>query len=159
MALEGDLIGRIVSEWARTEIQKKDILNYNGAMLAYTDKARIANLLGLSDEQKLGVTPFPSPTTIAIGGNNQDQAQAAEQLRTALHPQGVAPKSSNSQGKSDWWKYLLAAAAASGITVGGMAFNKPTPIPDSSKIGSVQLEMEGFPKESKDNNNIIWGEQ
>jgi hypothetical protein len=137
MALEGDLLGKIVSEWARTEIQKKDILNYNGAMLAYTDKARVANLLGLSDEQKLGVTPFPSPTTIAIGGNNQEpQSQQKPQAQKA-------PKT-----QSDWWKYLLAAVAASGVTVGGMALNKQpqpqAPVPEQSQ-GNVDLDMEGFP--------------
>lgn len=148
MALDGDLVGKIVSEWARTEIQKRDILNYNGAMLAYTDKARIANLLGLSDDQKLGVTPFPSPTTIAIGGNQTEPARQAE-LRDADPRQqekqaAVAPP--QQQQQSDWWKYLVAAVAASGVTLGGMALNKtPTPVQQDQRTGSVDLDMVGFP--------------
>ena len=59
--LPADTLDDIVREWARAKIQKMDILNHNGAMLAYTSKAELANRVGLTDRQKLGVTPFPSP--------------------------------------------------------------------------------------------------
>jgi len=147
MSENGDLLGKIVSEWARAEIQKKDILNYNGALLSYTDKARIANLLGLTDQQKLGVTPFPSPTTVAIGGSSDSSSNSDLLSRLEKLAAPAATK------QNDWWKYLLVALASIGTTIGGVALNNGgSQDPVAQTQSAVSLDMEGFPLSQEKSN-------
>lgn len=89
-------------EWAAkhylaAKVQSKHILNYNGANMAYAHAADMANRLGLTEEQKAKITPFPANnTTIVVqGGEQQETAQetsptppaAAEPAKASgLHP-------------------------------------------------------------------------
>jgi hypothetical protein len=66
----------VLREYARAKIQQIDIHNYNGANLAYNHASDTANKLGLSDEQKLGVAPFPghpNNTSVNVGGDSTER--------------------------------------------------------------------------------------
>lgn len=138
-----DIIREIVKEAARAEIQQQDIMNKNGADLAYIDKANLANVLGLSDQQKLGVTPFPSPqnTAINIGGGGGDDLQSPPPI----------PK----QTKSKWPMILGSAVLGSALTAGGIALphllkprepnTQANTQPDQEPgIGQVGIKVEGW---------------
>lgn len=82
-----DTLDAIVREWARSQLQQKEITNYNGANLAYNHAANIANSLKLSEEQKLGIAPFPgrpSNTVVSVGADDElrQQLQAAIEQMT-----------------------------------------------------------------------------
>jgi hypothetical protein len=119
-----DTLDEIVREWARTKIQRVDILNHNGAMLAYTDKANVANKLGLTEKQKLGVTPFPSSYTIMAGVEPSAQVQ-------------TEPKMTQTQKLINTVILLMAAG---GLTLGTMSYLDKS----IDTQGQVGLEVEGW---------------
>jgi len=131
-----NLLDEIVREWARTAIQQKDVLNYNGANLAYNHAADIANKLGLSATQKLGVTPFPQ-SNVSSNVQVTDQTSLAGSLLSRLLP--VA---------------LGAALGGGGIGLGmmlaGRAIAPPSPpppaivAPPAQGQGDVDFSIQGF---------------
>lgn len=168
----------IVREWARAQIQKLDIWNYNGAMLSYNHQADMANRLGLTDRQKLGVTPFPCPTnqSVTIGGPHEDQDTSSQDGADAggvsPPPIPASPTTGNPpvSGKSRWWPAAGAAVLASALTagsIGGTAYvmapqqqeeqqqeaeqKKPKPKPDvnQSTGGQVGVDVLGWPKKNQ----------
>lgn len=130
----------IQKEYARNKIQQKEILNYAGANLAYTHAADMSNKLGLNDEQKLGVQPFPASHSIRIEQNTT----TPEQSTTPTTPTPTKNKS----------KLLLAAGitAASLLSGGAGAALSPTILSMLNKKeevvenvgGEVDLKVEGF---------------
>lgn len=55
----------LITMWAGEKIKQKNIMNQNGANLVYSHGRDIANKLGLSEEEKRAITPFPSVTKIS----------------------------------------------------------------------------------------------
>jgi hypothetical protein len=60
----GNLLDWVVGNYMAAKIQREHILNYNGANLAYNHAANTAKLLGIPDEQRAQITPFPAPSNI-----------------------------------------------------------------------------------------------
>lgn len=79
-----ELLERLLWEYGRARIQQMDILNYNGANLAYNHARDIEKKLGLPS----AVTPFPSPTNISVNQiqptPQQPQTQPASASQSAL---------------------------------------------------------------------------
>jgi hypothetical protein len=157
MAVYPDTLDDILREYARVKIQRIDIMNHNGAMLAYTDKANMANKLGLTEQQKLGVTPFPSPTnTNIVSGISQDQlGEIIESVLKNREQQQSNQQQSNQQqsqqpqqlqqsqpdNKQKIINAVLVALAAGGLTLGTLSYlDKPT----DPGIGNVGVEVEGW---------------
>ena len=156
----GSTLDTIFREWARAQIQMLDIRNYNGAMLAYNHQADTANRLGLDDKQKLGVTPFPSPTTsnLHISQPGSESPPQAIDTRQAVAP---PPVTGGQKPKSSWLP-VLGAALLSGTLVGGtagttaymMSGNQPqvqqeqpaTQQQIAPANGTVGVEVEGWPE-------------
>lgn len=169
-----DTLDAIVREWARAKIQKLDILNHNGAMMVYNAKADLANKLGLSEKQKLGVTPFPSPSSLAItqaapDTNNETQRrleQDVQQLRDQLKTISSVPSVTQTEvpaavstPKSTWKRRatelaaaaVTAAAATWGVTqytgkepVKPVDQTIPIAVESGTTNGSIDLEVEGW---------------
>lgn len=145
--MDDNTIESIVREWARAKIQQIDIMNYNGAQMAYNHQADVANKLGLSEKQKLGVTPFPCPTnqTIVAAGESkkveepQEPPTAVEAVKTTLL-QKLAP-------------YLIGAALTGGPLGGFMLANalpseprdEQTQTITYSDDGRVGVDVTGWP--------------
>jgi hypothetical protein len=163
-----DTFNEVLREFARAKIQKEHIHNYNGANLAYTHGADMANKLGLSEGQKLGVQPFPSSQSVmqvfGPGGSPQAPAQPAQQTpqpRTdwsADHPppERDEPYPRRSDPKaSPWYKQWWAPALAAMLGAGTVAAVPPVidywsaspeqpPVVDPHFDANVGLEVEGF---------------
>lgn len=158
---QADTVNALLREYGRAKIQKLDILNYNGANLAYNHAADTANKLGLSEQQKLGVTPFPSATNISISG-----ATPKESTAPTSNPE---PAKTDSAVKS-WVPATLGALGGAGGLAAAMlaaqymlpdhneepasppAVTSPNdlnqnqpPILDKNYDPSVGLEVEGVP--------------
>ena len=60
--------GHVVEEMARAylleQVKSQNIKNWNGANLAYLDKANLANKLKLTPQQVQGIMPYPGSTYI-----------------------------------------------------------------------------------------------
>jgi len=82
-----DTMDSIMAAYARAKIQRIEILNHNGSMLGHVDKMAMANAMGLDEKQRLGVTPFPTPTSINISGPDPQVAQQLQQGLEALRSQ------------------------------------------------------------------------
>lgn len=132
------LLDEIIREWARTEIQQKDIVNYNGANMAYNHAVDIANKLKLTDAQKLGVSPFPANSTTTVS-TVQDSRSVGASLVSRFLP------------------LILGAALGGGGVALGLALQRAgeiaAPAPGGSQIslpargpGDVGLTVEGFLK-------------
>lgn len=73
-----DPLAAIALAWAAARIQQIHVANHNGANLGYLNKADVANKVGLSETQKAGITPFPSPVSNTFNihaDNNQPTVQ------------------------------------------------------------------------------------
>jgi|SRR5690606_15467676 len=68
--------GQIIEDAARAylteQIKTVNIRNWNGANLAYVDKAHVANKLGLTPEQLRNVMPYPPSVNIVTGSDKQE---------------------------------------------------------------------------------------
>ena len=137
-----DTLDDIVRQWARAKIQRIDIMNYNGANLAYTHGADMANRLGLSDTQRLGVTPFPASTSVRVDAP------------PAQPEPPVVPVPSASPAPSRWTPVLAglgggllgAGAMLAAEWIGGPT--SPPTQPDPATVvrpGEVGLKIEGVP--------------
>lgn len=145
----GDTLDDIVRAYARAKIQKMDILNYNGANLAYNHAVSTANNLGLNPAQKLGISPFPASNTSVnvIGGDpvstpQQSQAGAASQPTRGNRQAPELPK-------FPWWiPAAVSAVTGAGIAVGAMNYlggntKPPATVEVDSGGASVGLEVDG----------------
>lgn len=162
-SLGGDTLDAIVREWARVKIQKLDILNYNGANLAYNHAANTANLLKLSDQQKLSVTPFPCPTNINVNSTTRplppepdDEVPAADEATAAATPGKLAAILQSPLGQ------IVGRALGYGLPAAGLLYagtllagkgqpvpQPPAPIVKSGGQGNVGLEVEGWQQPNK----------
>ncbi len=98
-----DLMEWILENYAASKIQGNHIRNYNGANLAYNHAASTANNLGLSEEQRAKITPFPTPetTNVNIGGGDGDDKKM-----------------------SGFTKNVIAAAIGASLLGGGIAIHE-----------------------------------
>lgn len=149
-----DTLDAIVREWARVKIQKLDILNYNGANLAFNHAAHTANLLGLSETQKIGVTPFPCPTNITMQQTpHQLPPEETEEAEPAPAPGKIVSLLQSPAGQ------LFGRALGYGLPAAGLLYagswlaSKPAVVqppavvkPADGKEGRVGLEVEGWQK-------------
>ena len=169
-ALDENTLDQIVREWARAQIQRMDIVNYNGAQLSYNHQADMSNRLGLSEKQKLGVTPYPCPTnqTLEVGGDRQPEEPRQEERheeaednssQSSSSPSSEVPNANASGGKSRslLWPTLGAAALSAALTagsIGGTAWvmsDKPEkPAENTTEItnpdGRVGVDVIGWPE-------------
>lgn len=129
---------QIAKELARVKIQQQDIKNYAGANLAYNHAADTANKLGLSETQKLGISPFPGQTTI----NVSREAQAEEQPK---------PKSWLWSAAGLVLAVLASGGVGSAITAAALEWmtTDPPPPQDPPAVAeeidpNVGLEVEGW---------------
>lgn len=126
MTTGGNTLDDIVREWARTQIQQQDIVNYNGAQLSYNHQSDMANRLGLTDRQKLGVTPFPCPTnqTLTVGGGQREKTEnrsdsTREGQNGSVRDTGTTG-TTGTKTRAILWPTIGAAALSSLLTAGGI---------------------------------------
>lgn len=171
-----DTMDAIIAAYARAKIQKLEILNHNGANLAYVSKMAAANAMGLDEKQRLGVAPFPhSSTEINIGESDSEKRlksevddlrgrldrmkqeaddarrQAAEADRRRQQDR-VQPAPAPQQS-SDWKKWIWPLVAAGGLGIGGGSLGTYLFSGSGSGAGEVGIEVEGWqtnsPEEAK----------
>lgn len=63
MTTPTDSLDWIVTNYLASKIQAKNIMNYNGANLAFNHGRDMAKKLGLDPAQ---ITPFPCPTNVSV---------------------------------------------------------------------------------------------
>lgn len=158
--VNGGTLDEIVREWARAQIQRMDIVNYNGAQLSYNHQADMANRLGLSDKQKLGVTPFPCPThqTLAMNSGSgiqeskTDEGQdTSQQTRQSTGDAVQPPVPSDNKTRSLLWPTIGAAALSALLTagsIGGTAWVMQDDKPRETQVdpeGRVGVDVIGWP--------------
>lgn len=154
-----DTLDAIVREYVRVKLQSIDIRNYNGANLAYTHAADMANKLGLDERQKIGITPFPAPTTVSI----QQAPPTPEPPPTPAPSPAPAETAGGGEAPSQktawpsWLPPLLGGAAGVAVTLlaGQLFFSSPKepPKPEAKPPaqvagrqgeGEVGLTVEGI---------------
>lgn len=155
----------IIREWARAEIQRMDIVNYNGAQMSYNHQADMANRLGLSDRQKLGVTPFPCPSNQTLNissdaaadkpadSNKTNENDSQQVSAPQPQPQPQPTNQPSNQPASVFWKTIAAAAlgaAVSAGSIGGTAWVLHSPREESTtqidSDGRVGVDVIGWPE-------------
>jgi hypothetical protein len=98
-------------------ILKRNIHNYNGANLAYNHASDTANKLGMSDEQKQRLAPFPQipgNTTVNVNSNQ---------------PQPEKPSPPPAKGAKALPLLLAAALGAGGAGLGYLLTRPSPPVP------------------------------
>lgn len=172
MGVNDITLDEIVREWARAQIQRMDIVNYNGAQMSYNHQADMSNRLGLSEKQKLGVTPYPCPTsqTLSVGGTPEEprptqpqdephEDQTNNQPSTQSANSGVEASAPNAKSRSLLWPTISAAALSALLTagsIGGTAWvmsdkprNETVETEQIDSDGRVGVDVIGWPQ----NNN------
>ena len=152
-----DTLDAIVREYVRAKIQGIDIRNYNGANLAYTHAADMANKLGLTPDQKIGVTPFPSNNTVVISTPPAEPEPKPEvQARPDnLDEEIAATDQRTTAGKVPTWVLVLltslgsAGGAGSAVYLAMPKATKPADqvVQDNTANrgeGTVGFEIEGI---------------
>jgi outer membrane biosynthesis protein TonB len=76
-----DMMWNLWGAWAGEKIKKINILNQNGANLAYVHGQDIAKKLGLEKDVRDNITPFPATVNIAVecGGDKEEPEPEPEQ--------------------------------------------------------------------------------
>ena len=131
-----DTCDSILRDWARATIQVKDIANYNGANLAYNHAANTANQLGLSEQQKLGVAPFPgrpNETTIQVGDTNREILDRLERLAQRENEQADKARQAEQNAETERLKAELDAVKRQLVDD---TRNRP-PDPESNNAGQA----------------------
>lgn len=114
---------------------RRNIHNYNGSLLAYTHHCDMANKLGLTEEQKRSITPFPDarPTNVTMNVNSQQPVQPEPPLEMTPESPGVWSKV---------WPWLLAGATGLGGAAVTHVLQPDNPPAVESIEGEVGLEVE-----------------
>jgi hypothetical protein len=153
----------VLREYARAKIQQIDIHNYNGANLAYNHASDTANKLGLSDEQKLGVAPFPGrPNNMSVQVSGDSERELLDRLERLAQqdPTPESPTTEPAAKKVPGWVGPIAGVlggagglgAALLLLQGLLPDNPPSPGPqqihqeepaDPYYDSNVGLEVEG----------------
>jgi hypothetical protein len=119
MQPNGNTLDAIIREWARAQIQLLDIRNYNGAAMTYIDKANMANQLGLSEQQKIGVTPFPSPQTRSLAITAPTEAVNQPAPVSQYGTGGEFPPEIDRKAKTPWLPIIGASLLSAVLAAGG----------------------------------------
>lgn len=160
------VLGHYISsaeEMARHSMERKiqagHIINHHGAMQMYLANARLANVMGLNEDQKSNITPFPSPNRVTIvnGGSDAKLVGVVESLvgklidkvqtpAASTEPQPAQPTQPDTlqpvqpvTNATNWWctmkKYgsTLAwiLAAGSSITAAALALRPSPTVPST----------------------------
>lgn len=141
----------IVTEWARTKVQRLDIMNYNGAQMANIHANDIAKKLGLNP-QGIGVTPFPCPSVQHISMEQRAPSETEQAPAAPAKPPAAPPAQSG--GIPGWLKALLAAGLGAGLTAGAIWLAQNSSIlkignggagPDDSSYDVLFYDKDGNP--------------
>lgn len=154
-----DLIEAIVKGYAEAKLQKLHILNQGGANLVYNHGANTANLLKLSEDQKLNITPFPSPAKTEINMDSSSEELVTRLERLMAQEKEDVPEFSPAPNKAGGMSRLGATALGALGGAGGLgaaimlaqSFMSPSetipepPPPDNQvQAKDVGLDVEGF---------------
>lgn len=145
------LMERIIDDYLSAQLQGRHILNQNGANLVYNHACDTANKLGLTNEQKSKIVPFPAPVSLSINtGGQSTESSAAEKSTTTTTADGQPRKSSPIGTLA---KYAATAILGGGVGLGGMILHDvltSTPSTPNSQQ-SIQIEQnETHQHESQD---------
>lgn len=137
---------------------RRNIHNYNGSLLAYTHQANMANQLGLSDEQKRAIAPFPDARAQNVSAvttvvNPPPEAATLEAAPPVVKQETPSVVEAVKKPAVSLFRRLMpwAIAAALGTTTGGIAsvalnyFWPDAPavqVPSDPRHGEIGLEVE-----------------
>jgi hypothetical protein len=141
---------------------RRNVHNYNGSLLAYTHQCNMANQLGLSDEQKRQIAPFPDArannvsvvTTVAQPAEARTTVHmppVAEPAKPAASPLATVAEAVKTPARSLFRRALpwIVTAGLSAAGLGGLAavVNQFWPraeavAPNVDNRGEVGLEVE-----------------
>lgn len=159
------MIADVVGEYFRSKIQTQDIRNYAGANMAFNHAADIANKLGLSNEQKAGVAPFPGrPNVTNLQVGDPQLADRIAELVSAIKQPTGEPAATQDQpavaervsSAAKWIVPLIAGVSGAGTLGAGLLVfqslfggtpGNSTPTNKGAETGidaNVGLEIEGI---------------
>jgi hypothetical protein len=102
------LMDDLVKAWIGERIKQANIINQNGANLAYIHGKDIGKKLGLSEDELQGITPFPASTKIYVNEDSESDEETKQPWTRRILP------------------LVLTGVAGLGVGLGAMALRPDT---------------------------------
>lgn len=119
-----DLVRNVLGAYLGEKIKGQNILNMNGANLAYTHAIDIAHKLGLPEDYIKNITPFPGSTTtnIVVQNDSEKSKDAESTKKVSDESDGETEKKKKPLNHRILPWVLTAASSLGALGLGAKAF-------------------------------------